>query len=277
MTSKSSLAWILVSALFLFIGVLSATSRADVVYTTAVTAGSASDGNVKTPSDANSYQIGTLPAGTAGLTLSFDKTGGNTNYAMVQFTTSSSSPLLKLTGINANLFFDGTHKKDAATTLSNATATWHLYQGLTSIGTFSQTWNPMTHPAGATTGPNTYQNTAISAQYDLTAATQYSLVLETITGIDLTSDSSNDSVHWTYYDQAPAASGQTFTINGAGYFSGAYNNTIGTSQNLAFDLTASAVPEPGTFALGTILVLGGTGGWWIRKKRDRRQKMDANT
>lgn len=271
MISRSFLAWTLISGLFLFLGVLRATSRADVVYTTATTAGSASDGNVKTPSDAESYQIGILPAGTSGLTLTFDKTGNNTQYAIVQFTTSSTSPSFKLTGINANLFFDGTHKKDLATTLSNANATWHLYQGLTSVGTFTQTWNPMTHPAGASAGPNTYQNTAISTLYDLAAGTQYSLVLESITGINLTSDSSNDSLHWTFYDQAPASSGQNFTVNGAGYFSGTYSNTVGVTQNLAFDLAATAVPEPGTLALGTILVVGGIGGWWSRKKRARRK------
>ncbi len=250
--------------------------RADIVYTTATSSGTASSGNVLSPSDANSYQIGTLQAGTSNLTLNFDKAGSNTKYAIIQFTASNSSSLWQLTGINASFFFDGSHKNDPATTLSNATATWHLYEGLASVGTFTQSWNNMTHPTGANPGPNVYQNTNISAQYNLTGGLQYSLVLESLTTIDVDNDSNSNSVHWIFRNQTPAG-GQTFTSVNSGFFSGTYSNTIGTSQNLAFDITATAVPEPGTLILGTLAALGGAGSLWCSKKwLNSAQRVDSS-
>ena len=112
--------------------------RADIVYTTATSSGTASSGNVLSPGDPTSYELGHLPGGTTNLTLPFNKTGNDTNYAIIQFMASPSSSIWQLTGINASFFFDGSHKNDPATTLSNATATWHLYQGLSSVGTLTQ-------------------------------------------------------------------------------------------------------------------------------------------
>lgn len=268
MGTKTVCAWRFYTSIYGFVSLFTGICQADIVYTTG-TGGGPSSNNVKNPT--TGYSIGILPAGNTGMTLGFR--GSPTQYPIIKFTTGSSAPAWQFNGINLNLYFDG-HSGSGATTLTSGTINWELFQGGTSLGTFTQALKAMTHPSGIVNGPNVYQDNPFSSSINLSASTEYALIMNSITNIAIDQlDDQNSSIHWTNYDSAPT-SGQEFAVNfstSVGWYnSPPYNgtNSINTSNNnYAFDINATAVPEPGTLALGTLAMLGGVGGWWCRKKQ----------
>lgn len=239
--------------------------KADVVYTTSTTSGAASNtNNLKNSGlnlvNADGFRIGEFGAGTA-----FTR---NADTAVVRFTVGGSNAVLQ--GIGINLFIDENGGASSAGSLLTGSLTWSLYEGtsLTQVGSnVTQSISNIAH-SGTGTGDNAYQATSFSSAFNLTSGNQYTLVLQSVTVSTISGSLNNDDLHWTYTAGSGAAGGD-YSVQGAGFTTGAYSGgvqTINTTGGaIAFDLVA--VPEPGTMALGALASLAGVGGWWSRRKK----------
>lgn len=235
-------------------------ANADIVYTTSNTSGGQSNSNVPSQptSQSQGFVIGQFTNNT---TFAF-----STQKAVVRFTTGTSNNL-NFTGINWNAFLDD-HAGSTASGITSGSFLWTLYNNQNgSTSTFSQSLNSVVHD-GSNFSPNVYQNgtwSLTSGSSVLDASTTYTLALTGLTIGTTTGTLSQDELHWSYYTST-AAGGQ-YNVLGTGTMvtpsgTGTITSLTPTAPGigLAYDLNAVAVPEPGSFLLGTMIVfLSGVG------------------
>lgn len=230
-------------------------ANADIVYTTSNTSGGQSNSNV--PSQPTSQNQGFV----IGQFITSTNFSFYANKAVVRFTTGTSSNL-NFTGIRWNAFLDD-HAGSTASGITSGSFLWTLYNNQNgSVSTFTQSLNSIVHD-GSNFSPNVYQNgtwTLTGGSSVLDASTTYTLALTGLTIGTTTGILNQDELHWSYYTSA-AAGGQ-YNIVGTGTMATPSGTGAITSLTpdapgigLAYDLNAVAVPEPGSFLLGTVIAL----------------------
>ena len=247
-----------------------APARADVVYTTASTKAGESSTNIQSPSLSSGYKVGTFGSSNTP-SFSFTTTQSGTQLPGIQFTTATFSDTQTLTGININLFVTG--GTGGANSINSGTMHWDLYQASARVGSFTSTLNALAWTPSGGAGSSVYQNNPVSlssGSANLLSETQYTLLLTSIDGLTSSNSPNKAQLYWSFFNSAPApADEQPYTLNNSGYVTGPYSGGDQfTQQNLAFDITTQAAPEPGTLLLGLIASSAGGGAvWWKRRKK----------
>lgn len=291
----------MVALLLVTLGLTQSAVMAGVVYTTSnlsasgpsgLTGNTANGGpngqsrfaSENTSANTYGYDIGTMGSAGSNKVITFNVNGANTIYPTIQFSTGTEASLLRLNGISVNLFGDnmpGAGGQQTGGTVGGGTLQWKLYQSGDSraLATFNQamvaTNINMSTGNNATSVNTVYQSNLFDSSYDLATGQTYYLRLESVTGLTNQFNQTGNGLHLGYRVSNPIT-GQTYSSTTTGTTEGAWTAsapTISTSltggQLFSFDLQATAVPEPGTMALGGLSFLAGVGGWWSRRKKKR--------
>lgn len=269
---------------FAFGGVAVQNTHAGMVFSTAG-AGNRSDTSVTAPNNTtNSYSIGQFSAGSV---WTFDGRGyGNPGF---RFTTGGATNQ-RLNAVGINLFYDEDGGTPGAGSVASMVLTWQLYAGTSAVSaaTFTQTVTNISHANGSV-GPNLYAGngttvtnpvggnttstwalTSAFGSNNLTSGVNYTMVMTGATVSGLT-NVAGDEIHWNIKNNA-VANGGTYALaagqavgyiptgtGGSGTFTATATNMGNAANSFAFDIDASAVPEPSTL----ILYSAAAGGFFL--------------
>lgn len=263
-----------------FGGLFSPQSNAGIVYSTnGAPSPSGPTGTIAPSGLTNNYSIGVFNA--AGTTFNFNARGYG--EAGIRFNTGGASNM-RLNAIGINAFMDDDGGTNALGGVTTGTITWGLYAGTstTAQATFTQTITNILHPAGTNAaGPNVYLGNGTSvinnvggtnytststwaltsafASNNLLSGTTYTMVM---TGMTATgSNAGSDELHWNLATSGNAAG--SFGVSAVGYIpvgtggSGTFSTTgMDATRVFAFDIDATAVPEPSTLVLYSVAAGG---------------------
>lgn len=253
--------------------------QAEIVYTTANTVGMASSSNTRAPSTSNGYKIGTFGSSTSP-SFSFTNGSGGTRLPSIQFTTSNFSDTQHLTGVNINLFVQGSG--GGANSIQGGTLHWDLYRmdinAAAKVASFTSALTGISYN-GSGFSTSQYQNSPFQmvgtgSSDELLKQTRYTLLLRSIDNLTTSNSAKDASLYWTYF--TGTAAGGSYSLDNAGYVNSPFTGTSTfTNENLAFDINIRAAPEPGTLLLGVIASSAGGGAvWWRRRKKPPVQVME---
>lgn len=257
-------------------GMVAPKAHAGLVYSTASSSGTpvASSGNIfGTPSQTNSVALGVFGSGAAPVALSWNATAANAGRPAVSFNTAATGNLLKLNGIGINLSLDDAGGSSQGETITGANLVWRLYDGASLKASYTQTISGLAHAGGGAFGPNTYfgvgtASAGSTSSWALSSAAgtdvlvnshNYTMFLESFTVTSFTGapNLNNDEVHWNWI--GAGASAGTYSLSNTGTYTTAGGALTSSTTTMAFDIDATAVPEPSTL----ILYSAATGGFFL--------------
>lgn len=154
----------------------------------------------------------------------------------------------------SNISFGYTKNKDTFT------ASLFTSTNGTTVGAAVRTF---TGSMNGTAGPQSFNTGWTGVDY---SGVQYFILQLDSTGNNNRFDGLTNNPGWT----APSSG----IANGSPFFTTTVNGGTALAANAkvaAFSITVSAVPEPGTLALGSFAALSGVGGWWTRRKKAKKE------